>query len=94
MIFPVVLYESKTWSLTLKEEHSLKVLENRVMRRISETKRDEIMGGRRKMHNEELHNFYSLPSIIRMNKSRRMKWVGHVARMGEKRNAYKVVVKL
>jgi hypothetical protein len=48
--------------------------------------------GRRKLHNEELHNFYCLPSIIRIIKSRRMRWAGHVARMGEKRNAYRILV--
>jgi hypothetical protein len=56
------------------------------------TKRNEVMSGWRKPHNEELHNLYSSPSIIRMIKSRRMKWVGHVARMGAKRNAYRILV--
>jgi hypothetical protein len=56
-------------------------------RRIFGPKRDEVTGGWRKLHNEELHNLYSSPSIIRMIKSRRMRWAGHVARMGEKRNA-------
>jgi hypothetical protein len=55
-------------------------------------KRDEVIGGWRKLHNEELHNFYFSPSIIRMIKSRRMRWAGHVARMGEKRNAYRILV--
>jgi hypothetical protein len=61
------------------EEHRLMVFEPRVLRRIFGPKRDEATGGWRKLHNEELHNFYSLPSIIRMIKSRRMGWVGHVA---------------
>jgi hypothetical protein len=60
--------------------------------RIFGPKRDEVTGSWRKLHNEELHNFYSSPSIIRMIKSRRMRWVGHVARMGEKRNAYRILV--
>jgi hypothetical protein len=63
-----------------------------VLRRIFGPKRDEVTGGWRKLHNEELHNLYSSPSIIRMIKSRRMKWAGHVARMGEKRNAYRILV--
>jgi hypothetical protein len=62
------------------------VFENRVLRRIFGSKRDEETGGWRKLHNEELHNLYTSPSIIRMIKSRRMKWAGHIARMGEKRN--------
>jgi hypothetical protein len=63
------------------------VFENRVLRRIFGPKTDEVTGGWRNLHNEELHNLYSSPSIIRMIKSRRMRWAGHVARMGEKRNA-------
>jgi hypothetical protein len=68
------------------------VFENRVLRRIFGPKRDEVTGGWRKLHNEELHNFYSSPCIIRMIKSRRMRWKGHVARMGDKRNAYRILV--
>jgi hypothetical protein len=63
-----------------------------VLRRIFGTKRDEVRGGWRKLHKEELHNLYSSPSIIRMIKSRRMRWAGHVTRMGEKRNAYRILV--
>jgi uncharacterized membrane protein len=77
----VVLYGCETWSVTLREEHRLRVFENRVLRRIFEPKRDAT-GDWRKLHNEELHNLYSLPNIIRMIKSRRMRWAGHVARMG------------
>jgi hypothetical protein len=62
------------------------------MRRIFGPKRDEVTGGWRKLHNEELHNLYSSPSIITMIKSRRMRWTGHVARMGERRNAYRILV--
>jgi hypothetical protein len=74
------------WSLTLKEEHRLRVFENKVLRRIFRPKRDEVTGGWRKLHNEELHDLYSLlsTSIIRIIKSRRMRWEGHVGRMGEK----------
>jgi PAS domain-containing protein len=68
------------------------VFENRVLRRIFGWKRDEVIGGWRKLRNEELHNLFSLPSIIRMIKSKRMRWAGHVARMGEKRNAYRFLV--
>jgi hypothetical protein len=68
------------------------VFENRVLRRIFGPKRDEVTGEWRKLHNEELHDLYSSPSIIRIIKSRRMRWAGHVARMGEKRNAYRLLV--
>jgi hypothetical protein len=78
--------------LTLKEEHRLRLFENRVLRRIFGPKRDEVTGEWRKLHNEELRDLYSSPSIIIIIKSRRMRWAGHVARMGEKRNAYKLVV--
>jgi hypothetical protein len=66
-------------SLTLREEHRLGVFKNRVLRRIFGQKKDKVTGGYRKLHNEELHNLYSSPSIIRMIKSRRMRWAGHVA---------------
>jgi hypothetical protein len=73
-----------TWSLTLRKEHRLRVFENRVLKRIFGPKRDEVTGGWRKLHNGELHSLYSSPSIIRMIKSRRMKWAEHVARMGRR----------
>jgi hypothetical protein len=79
-------------SLTLREEHRLGVFENKVLRRIFGPKRDEVTGEWRKLHNEELHDFYSSPSIIRIIKARRMRWSGHVARMGEKRNAYRLLM--
>jgi hypothetical protein len=75
-----------SWSLTLKEERRLGVFENRVLKKIFAPEKDEIIGGWRKLHNEELHNLYCLPNIIRMIKSRRMKWARHVAHMGGKRN--------
>jgi len=92
IILPVVLYGCETWSLTLREEHRLRVFENRVLRRIFGPKRDEVTGEWRKLHNEELHILYSSPIIIRQIKSRRMRWAGHVARMGEERNVYRVLM--
>jgi hypothetical protein len=86
------VYGCETWSLTLKEEHRLRVFENRVLRGIFAPKRDEVIGGWRKLHNEELHNLYSLPNTIRIMKSRRIRLAGLVARMREKRNAYRVFV--
>jgi hypothetical protein len=72
--------------------YKLRVFDNRVLRRIFGAKRDGETGGWRKLHNEELHNMSSSPSIIRMIKSRKMRWAGHVARMGEKRNVYRLLV--
>jgi hypothetical protein len=92
IILPVVLYGCKTLSLTLREEYRLRVFESRVLRRIFEPKRDEVTGGWRKLHNEELHGLYSSSSIVRVIKTRRMRWAGHVARMGEVRGAYNIFV--
>jgi hypothetical protein len=92
IILPVVLYRRETLSLTLSEKHRLRMFENRVLRRIFGPKRDEVMGEWRKLHSGELHNLYSSPDIIRQIKSRRMRWAGNVARMGEGRNMYRVLV--
>jgi hypothetical protein len=92
IILPVVLYGCETWSLKVREEHRLRVFENRVLRRVFGPKGDEVIGGWRKLHNEELHNLYSSSSIIRIINSRRMRWVGHVARKGAKRNVYRILV--
>jgi hypothetical protein len=92
IILPVVLYGCEILFLTISEEHRLSVFENRILRRIFGPKRDEVMGERRKLHNEKLRELYSSPSIIRIIKSRRMRWAGHVARMGEKRNMYRLLV--
>jgi len=92
IILPVVLYGCETWSLTLREERRLRVFENRVLRRIFEPKRDEVTGEWRKLHNEDLNNLYSSPNILRVIKSRRMRWAGHVARMGEGRGVYRILV--
>jgi hypothetical protein len=91
VILPVVLYGCETWSLTLGEEHRLRVFENRVLRRIFGPKREED-GSWRKLHNDELHSLYSSPNIVRMIKLRRVRWAGHVARMGEGRGVYRVFV--
>jgi hypothetical protein len=79
IILPVVLYDCETWSLTVREEPKLRVFENRVLRRIFGPKRYRVTGGWRKLHNDELHNLYSSPRIIRIIKSRRMRWARHVA---------------
>jgi hypothetical protein len=91
VILPVVLYGCETWSLTLGEEHRLRIFENSVLRKIFGPKRKED-GSWRKFHNDELHDLYSSPNIVRVIKSRRMRWAGHVARMGEGRDAYRVLV--
>ena len=83
IILPVVLYGCETWSLTLRKERKLRVFENRVLRRIFGTRRDEVTGEWRRLHNEELNNLYSSPNILRVIKSRRMRWAVHVERMGE-----------
>jgi hypothetical protein len=75
IILPVVLYGCETLSLTVREEHKLRVFENMVLRRIFGPKKDGVMGGWRKQRNEELHNSYSSPHIIRIIKSRRMRWM-------------------
>jgi hypothetical protein len=76
----------------MKEEHRLRVFGNRVLRRIFGPKRDEVTGEYRRLHNEELCDLYSSPNIIRAVKSRRMRWAGYVARMGDRRGAYRVLV--
>jgi hypothetical protein len=86
------LYGRETWPLTLREGHRLRGFENRVLRRIFGSKKGEVLGGWRKLYNEEHHNFYSLPSIIRMIKTRRMRLARHVVRIRETRNAYSILV--
>jgi len=87
------MYGCETWSLTLREERRLRVFENRVLRRVFGPKRDEVTGEWRKLHNEELRDLYSLPNFVRLVKSRRMRWAGRVARMGEGRGVYRVLVR-
>ena len=86
------MYGCKTWSLTLRKERRLWVFENRVLKRIFRPKRDEVRGEWRKLHNEKLNDLYSSPNIVWLIKSRRMRWAGHVARMGEKRGVYRALV--
>jgi hypothetical protein len=92
IILPVVLYGCESWSLILKEECRLRVFENKVLRRIFGPKRDEVTGDWRRLHNKELYALYSSPNIIRVIKSRRLRWAGHVPRMGERRGAYRALV--
>jgi len=93
IVLPLVLYGCETWSFTLREERRLRVFEDRVLRRIFGPKRDEVTGEWRKLHNEELNDLYFPPNIIWVMKSRRMTLPGHVARMGERRGVYRVLVR-
>jgi hypothetical protein len=91
VVLPVVLYGCETWSLTFRDEQRLRVFENRVLRKIFGPK-GQVDGSWRKLHNDELHSLYSSPNIVRVIKSRRMRWAGHVARMGEGNGVYRVLV--
>ena len=86
------MYGCETWSLTLRDERRLRVFENRVLRRIFGPERDEVAGEWRKLHNEELNDLYSSPNIVRVIKSRRMRWARHVARMRKRRGVYRVLM--
>ena len=92
IILPFVLYGCETWSLTLREESRLRVFENRVFRKVFGPKRDEVTGEWRKLHNEELNDLYSLPNIVGVVKSRRMRWARHVALMGKDRGVHRVLI--
>jgi hypothetical protein len=92
IILPLVLCGCESWSFTLREEHRLRALEKRVLRRIFGHKRDEVTGEWRKVHNEELCDLYASPNIIWVIKSIRMRWEGHVAHIGDRRGAYGVLV--
>ena len=88
----IYIYGCETWSLTLREERRLRVFENRVLRRIFGPRRDGVTGEWRKLHNQELNDLYSSSNIVRVIKSRRMRWEGHVERMEEGRVVHKVLV--
>jgi hypothetical protein len=90
VILPVVLYGCETWSLTMREEHRLRIFEKRVLRIFGPKREQE--GLWRKLHNDELHSLYSSLNIVRVIKSMRVKWAGHVARLGEGRVVYRVLV--
>jgi hypothetical protein len=91
-ILPVALYGCESWSLTLREESRLRIFENRVLRRIFGPKTDEVTGEWRRLHNKELYALNSSRNIIRVIKSRRLRWAGHVVCMGERRGAYRSLV--
>jgi len=92
IILSVVLYGCETWLLTLREERKLRVFENMVQRRIFRPKKDGVTGEWRQIHNEGLNDLYSLQNTVRVIKSRRMRWAAHVARVGERRSVYRVLV--
>ena len=92
IILPIVLYGCETWSLTLQGERKLRLFGNMVLRRIFGPRRGEETGEWRRLHDEELNVLYSSHNIVRVIKSRRMRWVGHVARMGEERGVYRVLL--
>ena len=92
LIHYIFLSWCETWSLTLREERKLRVFEKMVLRGIFGPRRDEVTGDWRRLHNEELNDLYCSPNIVRVIKSRRMRWAGHVARMGEEIVAHRVLV--
>jgi hypothetical protein len=87
-----VFYGCEAWCLTLRDESSLRIFDNRVLKRIFGPKREEVAGGWTRLHNEELHSLYASPSIIRAIKSRRMRWAWNLAHTGKMKNAYKILV--
>ena len=94
-IYAALLPSVKLWPtrMTLREERKLRVSENKMMKRIFGPRRDEVTRDWRRLHNEELNDLYCSPNIVRVIKSRRMRWAGHVARMGEERGVYRVLVR-
>jgi hypothetical protein len=92
IILPGVLYMCETWSFLLREKCSLRVFENKVLRRLFAPKREVVVGGWRRLHNEAIHQLYTSQDVIRVIKSRRMRWAAHIACMEEVRNMYKILV--
>jgi hypothetical protein len=92
IILPVVLYGCETWLLTLREDHRIRVFENSLLRRIFGPKRDEVTSEWRKLHSEKLNDLYFVPNIVRVIKSRRMRWVGHLAHMVERRGIHRILM--
>jgi hypothetical protein len=92
IILSLVLYGYESWSLILRDECRLRVFVNRVLRKIFGSKRDKVTGECRKLHNEKLYDLYSSPNIVRVIKSRGMRWAGHLERLGERRGIYGVLV--
>ena len=92
IILPLVLYGYETWSLTFREEHRLRMYENRVLRRIFGPKREEVTEEGRRLHNVKFHDLFASPNVILMIKLRRMRWNGHVVYMAERTGAYSVLV--
>jgi hypothetical protein len=91
--FTCCFYEYENWSHTLREGHRLRVFENRMLRTIFGPTKDEVAGGWGRLYNEELQNLYASPNVIRVIRSRWIKWMVHVAHMGEMRNVYKTLVR-
>ena len=92
IILPVVLYGRETWSLAMRKKRKLRLFENMMLRRIFGPRRNEVTGECWRLHNEDLNDLYSSPNIVRVTKSRRMRWAGHVACMGEERGVYRLLV--
>ena len=92
VFLPVILYGCETWTLTLREEKRLQIFENKVLRKIFGTRRDDQTGECIRLHNGELHDLYGKPNIIRIVESRRLRWAGHLTRMGNERGARKLLV--
>ena len=91
-MLPVVWYGRETWSLTMREKRRLKMFESRILRRLLEPNRGEVTGEWKKLNNEEHYNLHSSSNIIWVITSKRMRWAGHIAYMGERKDAYKVLV--
>jgi len=92
LILPFDFYGCETWSLTLREKRRLRMFENRVLRKVFRSERDDVTGEWRKLQNEELDDLYSSPNIVRVIKSKRKRWAEHIARMRERRSVYSVLV--